>query len=143
MGSDRGSGRREAGMNFVSGLSCRRSLDGRHVLGTWAFRSPAFGERYLLAFTQFAESDPLDAICVEKQVFVLPRANEPKTLVRHLFDRALGHACLPTKIGWREAAQHTIAEKPPSVGPRSLSVAVQIRKRMSYFLLNTAALAPN
>src|SRR5437016_106503 len=36
---------------------------------------------------------------MEEQVFVLPRADEPETLVGQLFDRAFGHSCVSRKDG--------------------------------------------
>src|SRR6476660_505924 len=67
-------------------------LDRLDVLGARAFLAPALGEGHLLTFPQFAEADPLNARRVEEQVFFLARADETKTLVRQLFDRAFGHA---------------------------------------------------
>ena len=64
------------------------------VLGTRAFRTPAFRVGHLLAFMQFVETDALEARRVEKQVFVVPRLDEPESPVRQLLDRAFRHLCV-------------------------------------------------
>jgi hypothetical protein len=64
------------------------------VLGTRAFRPLAFRVRHLLAFMQVVETDALKARRVEKQVFSLPRVDEPEASVRQPFDAAFGHLCV-------------------------------------------------
>jgi hypothetical protein len=63
----------------------------RDVFSTWAFRTPAFRVGHLLAFFQGVESDTLEALGMEKQVFVARRLNEPETFVRQLLDAAFSH----------------------------------------------------
>ena len=62
-----------------------------NIFGTWPFGPSTFRVRHLLSFTQFFETDTLEALLVEKQVFFLACVDKSKALVRQLFDCAFSH----------------------------------------------------
>jgi hypothetical protein len=76
-----------AGVHAVSPAELR----GRNVLGTRAFRPLTLREGHLLTLTQFLKANALQRLGMEKKVFGTASADETKTLVRQLLDRAFGH----------------------------------------------------
>ena len=80
------------------------------VLGAWTFRPLTLRKGYLLAFTQFLKANALQFLGVEKKVFGTARADEAKTLIRQLLDRAFGHLNFSRMIRWWAANRHTIAD---------------------------------
>jgi hypothetical protein len=51
---------------------------------------------------------------MEKKVFGTAGADETKTFVRQLLDRAFGHLNISHRTTWRAANRHTHADQPPS-----------------------------
>ena len=80
--------------NVISRSGTTTELQRLDVLGTRAFRTLTFREGNFLAFMQVFETDTFHARRVEEKVFVVPRLDEPKALLRQRFDRAFSHLCI-------------------------------------------------
>ena len=85
------------------------------ALGTGAFLPLAFGVGHFLAFTQFVETDALEADEWKNRSFAFPVSMNPKPLSVNLFI-VPSAMCVSLTIVWIDAARLTIADGSPSIG---------------------------